>query len=232
MGGIWLWGADRGFHQLELLDPLLPRCPFHIIPLVHIRLSSSCNQLASEYFFLLLRSALSLFSSRCLFFFILHPPSITPPFSLPSLFQILGVSFFVRFLPGFYQPSPFSQNVQRRSSRAGPGESASDMRSPGLADCSSQFYCHCKPSKAIPIDAFFPPSNPIIPILDPFETSQCCCRRCYSGPGFVQFHLRILGIGQSRLCASAHHSLDHPEYEYQYHDRCPETDHLPFRHRR
>lgn len=102
MGGNWLWGMARDFHQSELVDPLLPQ----IMALVHIRLVLNSNQLASEYFFLLLLSALSLSVSPVVAA-LLHPSQLLFPLlhysgiqecsfcSIPS--RLLSASFFSPF---------------------------------------------------------------------------------------------------------------------------------------
>lgn len=65
----------RDFRQSEFVDPLLPQTT----ALVHIRLARNSIQLASEYFFLLLLSALSL-SVSPVGAALLHPSPITAPF--------------------------------------------------------------------------------------------------------------------------------------------------------
>ena len=103
-GWKWLWGVARDFRQSKLVDSLLPQTT----ALVHIRLAHNSNQLVSEYFFLLLLSALSLSvspavaaplhpSSSQLLFPLLHYSGIQECSfcSIPS--RLLSASFFSHF---------------------------------------------------------------------------------------------------------------------------------------
>ena len=103
-GWKWVWGVARDLCQSELVDPLLPRT----MALVHIRLAHNSNQLASEYFFLLLLLRCPYLSFQLLLlFFILHPSQLLFPLlhysgiqecsfrSIPS--RLLSASFFSPF---------------------------------------------------------------------------------------------------------------------------------------